>query len=49
MELILLMIMCLLMYIGVFIVVLKCVDLFITRKNKKKVWRSKYKGGLNDM
>ena len=40
MELILL-IMSLFVEVGAFIVILKGIDLFITRKNKKKIWRGK--------
>jgi len=31
-------------FIVVAIVILKGIDLFITMRNKKKIWKSKYKG-----
>ena len=42
MELILLIIMSLFVEVGAFIVILKGIDLFITMRNKKKIWKSKY-------
>ena len=41
MELILLIIAVLFVEVGAFIVILKSIDLFITRKNKNKIWKSK--------
>ena len=42
MDIILLIIIGMFVEIGLFFVALKGADLYITRKNKKQIWKSKY-------